>query len=136
MGADFLVPKSGQLREKQPVLGPGVCVTFSLFFKIWLTESILIFRETCFLLTSNTLRHKFFSDEAAFTEMVPHRLVRTNYSGKLPVSIKYQNLHSFKEGMIHLCESILETRWISHLHGSAPFTIPLKSSLWDHFRLI
>ena len=39
-----------------------------MFFKIWLTESILIFREklfrgTCFLLASNTLRHNFFSDE-------------------------------------------------------------------------
>ena len=58
--------------------------------------------------------------------MVPHRLVRRNYGAKLPVSIKYQNLHSFKEGMIHLCQSILETRRISHLHSSAPFTIPLS----------
>ena len=42
-----------------------VYVTFYLFFKIWLTELILIFREqifkeTCFLLASNALRHKFF----------------------------------------------------------------------------
>ena len=42
-----------------------VYVTFSLFFKIWLTELILIsrellFRGTCFLLASNALRHKFF----------------------------------------------------------------------------
>ena len=58
--------------------------------------------------------------------MVPHRLARWNYGGKLPASIKYQNLHSFKEWMIHLCQSILETRRISHLHGSAPFPIPLK----------
>ena len=58
--------------------------------------------------------------------MVPHRLVRRNYGGKLQVSIKYQNLHSFKEGMIHICQKILVTRQISHLHGSAPFTIPLK----------
>ena len=60
--------------------------------------------------------------------MVPHRRVRRNTGGKLPVSIKYQNLHSFKEGMIHLCQSILETRRISHLHGSAAFTIPLNSA--------
>ena len=42
-----------------------VYLTFSLFFKIWLTESILIsrqklFRGTCFLLVSNTLHHKIF----------------------------------------------------------------------------
>ena len=40
--------------------------------------------------------------------MVPHRVVRRNYGGKLSVSIKYQNLYSFKEGMIHLCQSILK----------------------------
>ena len=71
-------------------------ITFSLFPKIWLTGSILIFREklfgeTCFLLASNTLRHKFFL---------------------------------MKIGILH--QSILETRQISHLHGSALFTIPLS----------
>ena len=45
--------------------------------------------------------------------------VRRNYGGKSPVSFKYQNLHSFKEGMILLCQSILKTRRKSHLHGSA-----------------
>ena len=59
--------------------------------------------------------------------MVPQRLVRRNYAGKLSVSIKYQNLQSFKEGMIHLCQSILETRRISHLHGSSTFAIPLRT---------
>ena len=53
-------------------------------------------------------------------------LLRSNYGGKSPVSIKHENLHSFKEGVILLCQSILETRRISHLHGSALFTIPLK----------
>ena len=38
----------------------------------------------------------------------------------------YENLHSFKEGMILLCWSILETRRILYLHGLAFFTIPLK----------
>ena len=61
--------------------------------------------------------------------MVSHRLVRRGYGGKLPVSIKYQNLYSFKEGMIHLCHSILEARRISHLHGSAPLTIPLRTEI-------
>ena len=56
--------------------------------------------------------------------MALHKLVR-NYGGKLPVSIKYQNLHSFKEGLILLCQSILETR-ITHLHGSALFTTALN----------
>ena len=41
------------------------------------------------------------------------------------MSIKYQNVYAFKEEMIHLCRSILETRQISHLHDSAPFTIAL-----------
>ena len=58
--------------------------------------------------------------------MAQHKLVVKNHGGKLPVSIKYQNLYSFKEGMIHLCQSILKTRPISHLHGSALFTIPVK----------
>ena len=53
-------------------------------------------------------------------------LVGRNYGGKSPVSIKYQNLYSFKEGLILLCQSILETRGITYLHGSALFTIPLN----------
>ena len=58
--------------------------------------------------------------------MVLRKLERRNYGGKLPVSIKYQNFNSFKEGLILLCQSILETRRITHLHDSAHFTIPLK----------
>ena len=59
--------------------------------------------------------------------MALHKLERRNYGGKWPVSIKYQNLHTFKEGLILSCHSILETRRITHLHGSAHFTIPLTS---------
>ena len=58
--------------------------------------------------------------------MALRKLVRSNYSGKSLVSTKYENLHSFKEGVILLCQSILETRRISHLPGSAHFTIPLS----------
>ena len=54
------------------------------------------------------------------------RKLERNYGGKSPASIKYQNLHFFKEGLILLCQSILETRRITHLRGSAHFTIPLK----------
>ena len=54
-------------------------------------------------------------------------LERRNYGGKWSLSNKYQNLHSFKEGLILSCQSILETRKITHLHGSAHFTIPLRS---------
>ena len=61
--------------------------------------------------------------------MALHKLVRKNYGGKSPVSIKYQNLHSFKEGMILLCHCILETRRMSYLPGSAFFTIPLNKYL-------
>ena len=53
------------------------------------------------------------------------KLERRNYGGKLLVSIKYQNLNTFKEGLIHLCQSILETRRKTHLCGLAHFTIPL-----------
>ena len=56
------------------------------------------------------------------------KLERRNYGGKSPVSIKYQNLHTFKDGLIPLCQSILETR-ITHLHDSAHFTIPLRLAL-------
>ena len=45
------------------------------------------------------------------------------------MSIKYQNLRSFKEGLILLCQSIIETRRITHLHGSAHFKIPFKKTL-------
>ena len=37
-----------------------------------------------------------------------------------------EGVHTFKERVILLCQSILETRRISHLPGSAHFTIPLK----------
>ena len=56
------------------------------------------------------------------------KLERRNYGRKWPVSIKYQNLHSFKEELIPLCQSILETRRITHLLDSAHFAIPLKGS--------
>ena len=58
--------------------------------------------------------------------MALRKLERRNYEGKWPVSVKYRNLHSLKEGLILLCQSILETRRITHLHGSAHFTIPLN----------
>ena len=58
--------------------------------------------------------------------MALRNLGRRNYSGKWLVNIKYQNLQTFKEGLILLCQSILETRRITHLHGSSHFTIPLK----------
>ena len=63
----------------------------------------------------------------AFTGTALRKLKRTNYGRKWPVSIKYQNLHSFKEGLILLCQSILETRRRTHLHGSAQFKIHLSS---------
>ena len=54
------------------------------------------------------------------------KLERRNYGRKWPVSIKYQDLHSFKEGLILLCQSILKMRRITHLHGPAHLTIPLS----------
>ena len=65
--------------------------------------------------------------------MALHKLEKRNYGRKWPVSIKYQNLHSFKEQLILLCQRILETRRITHLHGSAHFTIPLKTSFMLKF---
>ena len=46
------------------------------------------------------------------------------------MSIKHQNLHTFKEGLILLCQNILEMRKITHLRGSAYFTIPLNMTLF------
>ena len=57
--------------------------------------------------------------------MALRKLEKINYGGKWPLSIKYQNFHSFKEELFVLCQSILETRRITHLYGSAHFTIPL-----------
>ena len=68
--------------------------------------------------------------------MALHKLVTKNYGGKLLVSIKYQNLHSFKEGKILLYQSTLETRRISHLHGTALFTIPLSIPMWIYTLII
>ena len=59
--------------------------------------------------------------------MALRELERRNYSGKWLAIITYQNLHSFKERLILLCQSILEMRRITHLHGSAHLAIPLKS---------
>ena len=64
--------------------------------------------------------------------MALRKLERRNYSGMWLASIKYQNLHSFKVGLILLCQSILETRRTTHLHGSAHFTIPLITSKQIH----
>ena len=47
------------------------------------------------------------------------------------MSIQCHNVHSFKEEVILLCRSILETRRISDLYGSALFTIPLSSESLD-----
>ena len=58
--------------------------------------------------------------------MALRKLERRNYGGKSLVSIIYQNLHSFKEGLILLCQSIIETRRITYLRGSVHFTIPLR----------
>ena len=54
--------------------------------------------------------------------MMLHKLEKENYGGKSLVSIKYQNLHTFKEALILLCQSILETRritftWFSSLYN-------------------
>ena len=46
------------------------------------------------------------------------------------MSIKYQNLRTFKEGLILLCQSILEKRRITHLHDSAHFTITLRQKVY------
>ena len=64
--------------------------------------------------------------------MTLRKLERRNYGGKWLFSIKYQNLHSFKEGLIFLCQSILETRGITHLHGSAHFTITLNFQIKNY----
>ena len=61
--------------------------------------------------------------------MVLRKLERRNYNEKWPVSVKYQNLHSFKEGLILLCQSILETRRVTHLYVLAHIAIP--SSILD-----
>ena len=42
--------------------------------------------------------------------MALHKLERRNYGRESPVSIKYQNLHTFKEELILLCQSILENK--------------------------
>ena len=55
--------------------------------------------------------------------MALHNLVGRNNGGKSPVSVKYQNPHSFKEGMILLCqkypwnETNVAFTWLSFLYN-------------------
>ena len=65
--------------------------------------------------------------------MALRKLERRHYGGKWPVSIKHQNLHSFKERLILFCQSTLETRRVTYLHGSAHFTIPLNTLIMAKF---
>ena len=66
--------------------------------------------------------------------MALRKLEMRNYGGKSPLSIKHQNLHSFKKRVILLCQSILETERITHLHGSAHFAVPvIAQSLYNLF---
>ena len=67
--------------------------------------------------------------------MVLRKPERRKYGRKSPMSIKYQNLHYFNEGLILFCQSILEIRR-THLHGSAHFTVPLMIILGHHFAAI
>ena len=66
--------------------------------------------------------------------MALRNIMRRNNGRKSPFSIKYHNLHSFKEGAILLCQSILDTKQISHLHGSALFTILLNDCQMTQIR--
>ena len=64
--------------------------------------------------------------------MALRKLERRNYGGESLLSIKYQNLHSFKKRLILLCQSILEMRQITHLHGTARFKIPLTTLIFKY----
>ena len=68
--------------------------------------------------------------------MALSKLVSRNYGGKPLVSIRYQIIHSFKEGLILLCQSILETRRITHLHGSSHFTMSLRMLSLKELKLV
>ena len=102
----------------------GLC-NFFFALQDLIAESILVFREelfkwTCFLLyVTKTFPLKISS----LTGMGLRILLSRNYGGKSPVCIKYHNLHYFKEMVILLCQSILKTRRISRLHGSALFIL-------------
>ena len=69
--------------------------------------------------------------QAALTGMALRKFKRRNYGGKQRVIMKYQNTYSFKEGLILLCQSILETRRITYLHGSVHCKIPLTTVIWE-----
>ena len=75
----------------------------------------------------------FLHHIASSIGMALHKLERRNYGRKSLVSIKYQNLRTFKEGLILLCQSSLKTRRITHLHDSTHFTILLILHQWIKF---
>ena len=62
--------------------------------------------------------------------MALRKLERRNDGRKWPARSNIK-ISSFKEGLILLCQSILKTRWITHLHGSAHFTISLITMMLE-----
>ena len=58
--------------------------------------------------------------------MALRTLAKKNYGGKSPVSIKCHNLHSLEEGVIRLCQNIIETRQTSYSYSPVLFTAPLS----------
>ena len=69
--------------------------------------------------------------------MALRELERRNYGGKWPVSIKYQNLYSFKEGLILLCEKREEKHpWNEKKNTFTLLTSlynPVKFNIWLEF---
>ena len=82
-------------------------------------------RASCWFLKFN-LTSCFGWKWAAFTGTVMVILVTRNYGRKLLVRVKFHNLYSFKQGVIFLCQSVLETTQISDLYSSNLFTVPLQ----------
>lgn len=81
---------------------------------------------SCWLPNFNTIS-LFQWKLAVFIEMAQHTMVTKTHGAKRQVSIRYYNLHSFKEGALLLCQSILGTGRMSNWCRWALFTVPLST---------
>ena len=105
---------------------------FSLFLKIWLTSFILIsqkcsMRSLFFIGFQHLMSQVFFKWKfVAFIEMALCEFERRTDGGWIPVSVKYIIFGSFKEGMIIVCQIIIETERMAIWYSLDLFRIPLN----------
>ena len=110
-----------------------------LFFKISLAWSIhflgeIFFEELVFYWFSTSIVSSFSQwILAAFIEMVLCKFIRGTDGGKRLMRIKHYKPYFFKEELIRLCQSILETKSVSNWCSLALSKIHLRCKCSKYF---